>query len=709
MTIYVTGPNGITVDFPDSTDPATINAVMRQNFSVQSAAPPEVPGTGKATPDNRSWLERAQSPDNPLGATLKAPDMFLRGMTGTASDYAEAGVNRMMGSAPTYDAALRGVTRKYDQARTNAPVLSTAMEIGGAVTSPIFRAVGAGMGKVSGAADTAAKALTGRNLPQFLKYGIEGLGLGGAYGLPMARSQEGGVPSLLDLGATTAGAATAGGLLGAATPAAVQAGAAIGRGAGRMAQPLLDRLPQNQASASARIVAKRLQDQGMTVDQAEAELRRLGPQATLADLGKSTARLADNMAQNPGQTAQFAEKVLGDRSASQGSRLADSVRGNISGKGFYDEKAILDEAKKKSGPLFQQAFEKETSVTSPGLQLLLEQEPLVMSGIKKGLELERIEASTARQRFQPQQYGVVQFNDAGEPILGKITPLRLWHSAKKGLDDILEGYRDTTTGKLVLDQKGNRIVALRKSLDDELKDLTGGQSGTYARANAAYAGPAKINDAMYLGRAFARGDEEITAKVFNAFSDAEKEAYRTGAAREIVGMIRKSGQAPPAFKNALRDTAVRDKLRIIAPTPEKYNRFINDIEREVRFQNTSNTVRGGSQTAQRGFEDADVAANVAADLGGAAIEAAKGNFGGAISRTAQYGLNQLRKITVSQSVRDRIGKMLLSQDPIDQAAAFRELRNYQKKVPMFTPSRQFLSESSRAGAVSAPIIGASNQ
>lgn len=690
----ITGPDGATYEV-NAPDDATEQDVMSYVQANAAKTPP---------PDTRGALERAGSVDNPFGAVLKAPDMFFRGATGTGTDYVEAGMEYLLDRVPglssgqprTFSQVLGDVGRKYQTQRDKSYGVGTGMEIAGAVTSPIIRGLSSGIKAIPGVS----------SLPRYGQYILEGAGIGGALGLPMARGAEGGLPTARDVAATSGETSLVGGVMGAAFPAALEGGAAIGRALGRSARPILDQLPYRQNTAAGRILANTLQRQGMDVGAAEQAMKALGPQGTLADTGKSARQLTSVIAKMPGQTGDLAEQTFANRAASQGSRLVESVKQNVSPKAFYGLKEALDTQKRRAGPVFERAFDKNPNVMSPTLQVMLDQEPLIKEAIQKGLANQRIEASTAGQKFQPNRYGVVDFNEAGDPILGEAIPLRLWHAAKQGLDDILEGYRDTTTGKLVLDGQGRNIVALRKALDTELKSITRGKE--YELANALYAGPAKVNDALNRGRAFVRGDEEITAKMFNGMSAAEKDAYRAGVAREMAATIRKSGNLPASIKSVLRDTSVRDKLKTIAPSPREFDRFINDVQREVTFQTTSNAVRGGSPTFELLQAGEDAGVQSAANAAGAAIDMAQKNVGGAALQIVRWGLNKLKSIQMPENVRNQIGRMLVSTDPQVQQEAFRLMRQFQTQGPSFQVPQAVLSLTPGAGAgATVPLV--SNQ
>jgi hypothetical protein len=507
---------------------------------------------------------------------------------------------------------------------------------------------------------------------------------------------------MLEEGRNFTGAVATGGLATSLAPKAVPVGVAgmnamkppaqmVSKAMTAVAQPVIDRFGPD--AGIGRMLAKRIQQQypdvpfDDAVKMAEARMAELGPEAVLADLGGSVKGLADTMVQTPGKSRPLADEVLGKRAASEGSRMVKSTQENYSGQKYYDVDDEANAAKALSGPHYEAAYEANPNVTSEGLKLLLEQEPLIKAGIRKGLEIQRLEASTARQPFRQEKYGVVaDFNEAGEPVIKEITatPLRLWHAARKGLDGILEGYRDKTTGKLVLDERGRKIRDLRKSLDEEIKDLAGGADGDFAKGDAIFADAAKLQEALNKGRSFATGDEEITEKYFKGLSPQRQEAFRAGVAREISGMIRKTGATPASLRNALKDTGIRDKLKVIAPTEAQFNKFVADLEREEVFRET-NRIRGGSQTASRLAEDEGAkldALGKAADIG---VDAGTGNFRGAAVKSMKWAINAMRRVQMPQETRDRVGKMLLSQDPKDKEEAFALLKKAQGAGWVYAP------------------------
>src|SRR3546814_19291831 len=91
---------------------------------------------------------------------------------------------------------------------------------------------------------------------------------------------------------------------------------------------------------------------------------------------------------------------------------------------------------------------------------------------------------------EPRGLGLA-FNDAGDVVFEE-TPanMRTLDYIKRGLDDVLERYRDPTTGRLVLDNTGRAIDQTRRALLDELDNI----NPDYAKARAAWAGPSQNLD-----------------------------------------------------------------------------------------------------------------------------------------------------------------------------------------------------------------------
>ena len=231
----------------------------------------------------------------------------------------------------------------------------------------------------------------------------------------------------------------------------------------------------------------------------------------------------------------------------------------------HDLAAILGRRQREvASPLFKEAFS-VGPVHSDRLAQFTK-DPDVQRGIRNGVRTEQLEALAEGRPFNPAEYGIVGFNDAGEPILGAVPTMRQLAAGKRGLDDILEGYRDKVTGKLVLDERGRAIDAVRRAYLKELRTL----NPKYGEALDAWSGPAQSKDALYAGRNVFRPDAEITAKRIAEMSDGDKQFFREGATRAVQDLIDGTPDGADALARLLGKPAMREKLQAAFPSPEAY-------------------------------------------------------------------------------------------------------------------------------------------
>lgn len=275
MTITVTGPDKVTVDFPDGTDPQTIDKVMREHFSggATTQAAPMVPGGSQPNQNYKepSFLEKLQDPTTTPGAILKAPDMFFRGMTAGGTDYAKAAMQGLPGlntNDKSFDQRLQGVRQENEAQRSAAPGLSQAMELAGGITSPVYRGVGntveSGINAATRASPAVAQSMA-QGAGRFAGYGAQGAAAGAVAGAGNAQSHEGGVPSMGDLGKSVATNAAIGGALGVSVPAALEGGAKLLGKTSSMLAAKAPTMTQDDFKAAAQSAYKATEDAGVYI------------------------------------------------------------------------------------------------------------------------------------------------------------------------------------------------------------------------------------------------------------------------------------------------------------------------------------------------------------------------------------------------------------------------------------------------------------
>lgn len=258
-------------------------------------------------------------------------------------------------------------------------------------------------------------------------------------------------------------------------------------------------------------------------------------------------------------------------------RLNDAVGENA---GFYG--TLDDLARQRSAhaaPLYEKAFQ-ANGIHTDRLAKFLD-DPISREGMRRGLEIQRLEALAQGKPFNPSDYAITRFNDAGDPVIGTVPNMRLLDATKRGFDEILEGYRDPTSGRLALDQRGRAIESVRKAFIDMLDGL----NPDYKAARQAWAGPSQSMNALTMGREALTMDPEILGKQLSNLAESDRDFYRAGAFRALqdkfAGM--KGPEAAYAFlnnqTNADRLAAVfgRERLdEIMGQVREQATRFGRD-------------------------------------------------------------------------------------------------------------------------------------
>lgn len=239
-------------------------------------------------------------------------------------------------------------------------------------------------------------------------------------------------------------------------------------------------------------------------------------------------------ARGPGEGRTAITKFLNDRQAGQADRVGDIIDTGLGAGGTARQTAdqLTQTARSESAPFYQKALDKKP-VWSDRMQQFFD-DPATKSGIKEGVAVQRLEALAEGKKFDPNDYAITKFDENGDPVLGPVPNMRTINLIKKGWDNQLEAYRDGTTGKLMLDEKGRALDNVRRSFLKEVDSL----NPDYAMARALYAGPAQVRDAVTAGgQAATRGRAADNLARFRAMTDPSKQGYRIGYADNLAGKI----------------------------------------------------------------------------------------------------------------------------------------------------------------------------
>lgn len=314
-------------------------------------------------------------------------------------------------------------------------------------------------------------------------------------------------------------------------------------------------------------------------------------------------------------------------------------------------------------------------VWSPRIQQFIE-DPIVKIGIRKGLEVQRLESLAEGKPFNASDYAIKGMGQDGDPVIGSVPNMRLLDASKRGLDEILESYRDKTTGRLVLDQRGRAIDQVRRSLVDELDRL----NPSYKVARASWSGPSQSIDAMKQGADLFNRTPEQVAENFGRLSPNDKEFFRLGVADKLRERIAKTGIGGDEAKTIIKNNWTKSQLRPIFDTQEQFDKFIDAATMESKMFDTAFHLKGGSHTAERTAADHAFGADM--EAAGHGISAAKNALTGNLLHAAKdaWKTKQMLGWRKNQALNAEIAKILfdpaMTQNALQEGAGIRLLKNF---------------------------------
>lgn len=206
------------------------------------------------------------------------------------------------------------------------------------------------------------------------------------------------------------------------------------------------------------------------------------------------------------------------------------------------------------------------------------------------------------------------------PSGGNVTPTpgfttRSLDYAKRGMDDVLEQYRNPITNRLVLDEAGQAENRVLRQFLGEVDSL----NPSYGEARAAYAGPASIRTAMGQGQDVYNTAPRDIADILARQNPGEQDAYRLGARVSVMDRARTASDTQNPWERVYGRLDDRERLAntfgqdAIEPLDKAFQ-----IERAMEA--TRQNLTGGSPTQARQALDEQLSNNVGEGLVNAAID-----------------------------------------------------------------------------------------
>jgi hypothetical protein len=416
---------------------------------------------------------------------------------------------------------------------------------------------------------------------------------------------------------------------------------------------------------------------GLTPQQIERAMavdRAMGVPSVVANVNPALSDLAEAVAQRTGRGARTVEETLTRQKAGARERAyQQTVRGLKPGDYYADEASMVEALRRRAGTMYDNAYA-VGEVADPKIQRILDA-PEVKGAYDTARKIAEAQASLARIRGEdPSQFALREIytfrRDPAGNIVGieqsAVPDVRTLDYMKRALDaKIAAGYASE-------DAAVRANTATLKQIRNELRDTLKAAVPEYQAALKGYAGDMEVIDAMRRGFGeFGKLDHEQVIKMVAGMSQSEKEAFRTGVARDLYSKIMNPSGNFNAAQRLVGSPEMQAKLQPLFDNAAEFELFRNALLRESQLFNTANRVLGGSQTGKRlqmreSLEEGP-------GMGEAIAQAVTGGFWSSLTGAAARAI---RSGEMSERTAARLAEMLMSKDPAEVAAVVRALEKH---------------------------------
>lgn len=613
---------------------------------------------------------------------------FTRALVGQGlgmgwGDEAEAWLRAKVGEK-SYEDNLKEINQDYAKFSEQNPYAAPIAEFAGGVLPMAASYLGTAM--TGGAAAPAAVATTARSAGALARLAAQ---LGKTLpNNPLARGAVvgGGTGAIAGAGSAEEGSRTKGAIIGGTIGTGLGVGIPLAiRGGDALGTFVKDRFSRNpdyiERRASDKVNAA-LERSGITPAEAAASMsldRAVGIPSTLANTTRPTVGLAEIISAKSERAGDTLGNVLEANKGGSRERVVGQARRGIGNKGdFYQqEQDMVQNLRANANNLYEDAY-KFGTVNDPTITRVL-QNPRFKSFFDEAKKIADNERLAAELRGEnPSKYildDIFIADELGNVALSKMPDVRTLDYIKRGMDAVIDkGYK----GQGMSSAEANSLKGLKRSMVGALDKATEVDGvSAYKVARQQYAGDAEVLDALRTGMGdFKKLDPEQIVSMMKGFSTAEKEAFKTGAVRNIYATVMDPSSNINAAQRLIGSPEMRDRLMPLFESQAKFNMFRAALERESQLFQQSNRILSGSPTARRnaGIE--------AFDAGESAINAFVGNSitGGWVNSLMNMAATTATKAGISDDVAAKVAKLLSSSKPEEVAAAVKILERNSAKA-----------------------------
>ena len=644
MPVRIQAPDGTVVEFPDGTPDNVMADAMRKTFGGPETASTRPQGRHLSFEEGQRELEkeRLSGGRGEVGALL----------SGAIGDLPIVGPT-LLGGAQRAAAGLASVFDGEDYSanlKQAQGITDTAQE-----QNPFARMAGSVAGNIGAMAGLGSTALGARAL------GITGPSLLGRAGMSaLSGGAISGADTAIRGGDTEdiVNNTAIGGGVGGAIPLVGAGLSAAAKGISEQVYPWVNALRNPSGEAQRRVGMAMSRDAtanpGMVLNQADEAVAAANniPLVNADRGGETTRALARSVANQNPEARAIIENTASDRFGAQSVRASELVK-RVAGGNADDiayQESLKAAARAANKPAYDAAFNapQAQQVFTPRLQELM-QSPSFRKAVDKvpTRSADRAAVDGFKEIGNP-----FSKNSQGSYVLRRnadgtlVTPsLGFWDQVKINLDSQIGTARRAGDNPRVSD-----LMGLKKALTDELDGIV----PTYKDARAGAAAFFGAEDALDAGRKFANTPRLVpeAQKAFQSFKPAEKKAFATGYASELIDKIKASGDRTNVINAVFRNQAARESMELVFG-PQK----MREIEAYVRVEDLVDRLRGamGNSTTARQLVELGIGAG-----GGFALSGDwTGAIGGALLAKGGRYVGQKADAKVMESV----AKLLTSNNP----------------------------------------------
>lgn len=576
-----------------------------------------------------------------------------------------------------YDEVVARERDANKQAEEQHPIASTIGQFGGALALPI------------------GPAAAGATLPARM---LAGAGTGAAMGAIGGVGAGEGAADSVSRGAT---GLVAGGLLGAAAPAAIEG---IIQGGRAIATPVANAIrgirdPEGEAARRLAVAVERdaradPNAVSRVTPQEYAASNQSGGPVMNMDLGGETTRaLARSAANTSPEGRGVLNRAIDDRFEGQTERVNNWLRDTFHYPDADAQQVALKQAASQiNKPAYAKAYsEGDKQVWSPELERLTAA-PMVQSALSSAMTKWKNYAvrdgyGAMNPPFRVENGGLIKQGGPGMKVYPNI---QLWDYAARELQD---AAREAAPGSQAAGLYNDLARAMKNELDNivpSYKTAREGAAGFFKADNALEAGQ------NFVGQNFAEGE---TRRALAKMTPTERQLFQDGFVSRYMETLNQVGDRRSILNKIAESPAAREKLRIAIGT-QRADQLEAGLRVEGIMDLARTAVQGNSTTAR---QLAELGLAGGAGVLGNGLDYNTVHPSALMSAALVYGAARGRG-HINENVSRHVANLLTSRDPTQVTRGIRMIANNQTLFSALRGADQGLARITSSEAPALPAI-----